>query len=598
MHSTGKRTWLIGALVAFLVIGGVDLLWWIDAAPIHTPYQPPGPGHILGTDNSGRDLLALFSRAAATSLTLGMGAALVATLIGALIGCVAGYLRSLLGTLLMRMTDMVMLIPTLPLVIVLAAYLGPNTGNVFMVIALTIWPSTARVIHARVLSIREQAYIVNARSMGAGTFYLICRHILPNCADLLLAKTSLTVAGAMLAEAGISFLGLGDPLNPSWGSMLHAAFSGAALLRGAWWWIMPPLAGISLSVMGFYLLGQLLIHRVPLAVPPTFQERSTAGREDGGAGQRASMLLAVKDLTIAFPRVANGKQPVVDGLSLNVESGEKVAIVGATGSGKSLLLLSLLKLLPHDARMQGQIRIAGEALATMNSRRLREYRGKMVGYVPQSGGDSLNPVLGIARQVGERLAIHQGVGRRQASRLAREQLLAVGLPEQNSFAQTYLHQLSGGMRQRALLAMALVGGPRLLLADEPTKGLDPDAVKGITDLLKGLIDETLLVVTHDLAFAKALGGRIVVMLNGMVVESAHAAVFSKAPLHPYSRALVAAQPSVGMGVDGFSGSEKSLPDSDGCPYMSRCLIWTDQCRQRPPLATLQGHQVRCWQYGN
>jgi oligopeptide/dipeptide ABC transporter ATP-binding protein len=596
----GNTARLASTLMVLAIITGVCLLWRIDAAPIHAPYQPPGGGHRLGTDSSGRDLVALFLRSTATSLTLGAGSALVATMIGALVGCMAGYRRSAAGELLMRLTDMVMLVPTLPLVIVLAAYLGPGAGNVFLVIALTAWPSTARVIHARVLAIREQPYIINARSMGAGTFYLIRCHILPNCADLLLAKTALTIAGAMLAEAGISFLGLGDPLNPSWGSILHAAFAGAALLSGAWWWVLPPLAGISISVMLFYMIGHFLTNLVPISGPPVLPHPSHRAAEAGAleADKRPSPLLTVENLSIRFPQAANGRQRVVDHLDLTVEAGEKIAIVGATGSGKSLLLLSLLRLLPPGARTRGRISIAGEDLETMDSARLRFHRGVTAGYIPQNGGASLNPVLSIARQVGERAVVHQRLNRSLANRLASKRLMAVGLPEVIPYSRTYAHQLSGGMRQRVMLAMALVGGPRLLLADEPTKGLDPDAVEAIVGLFRDLTDETLLVVTHDLAFAQALGGSIVVMLGGMVVESAPAAMFSDAPRHPYSRALVAARTSRQMAIGGVIGWGGRLGDYDGCPYRPQCLQADDRCWRRPPLETLQGHQVRCWQYAH
>ncbi|WP_419660690.1 oligopeptide/dipeptide ABC transporter ATP-binding protein [Desulfosarcina variabilis] len=598
MNRDAHRPWQAAVLTALALVAAIVLFWHIEAVPVYLPYQPPGPGHLLGTDSSGRDLLRLLLRSTATSLTLGMGAALVATLIGAVVGCVAGYRRSLAGSLLMRTTDMVMLIPSLPLVIVLAAYLGSGIENVFLVIALTVWPSTARVVYARVLSLREQPFIVNARSMGAGTVYLIRCHILPNCADLLLAKAALTVAAAMLAEAGISFLGLGDPLNPSWGSMLHAAFTGAAMLRGAWWWMLPPLAGISLSVILFYMLGHFLTHRGSIGGPPSVPRRSAAVDDPQAIPRNNGSLLSVKDLTITFPRAANGRSRVVDQLNMTVDAGEKIAIVGATGSGKSLLLLSLLGLLPPDARTRGHICISGEELGGMGRDRLLVHRGTTIGYIPQNGGEALNPVLSIARQVGERAMVNQKCSHSQAYRLACKRLIAVGLPKRRGYTRTYPHQLSGGMRQRVLLAMALVGKPRLLLADEPTKGLDPDAVQAITSLLKALTDETLLVVTHDLAFAQALDGWIMVMMNGLVVELAPAAVFSVAPLHPYSHALVAAQPSRRMDINGINGNgwHDHPGDRDGCPYRPLCRQADERCRRKPPLETLRGHQVRCWQY--
>jgi len=555
---------------------------------------------MLGTDSSGRDLFYLALRSSGTSLALGMGAALVATVIGALIGCVAGYRRSMVGEMLMRLTDMVLLVPTLPLVIVLAAYLGPGAFNVFLVIALTAWPSTTRVIHARVLALREQSYIVSARSMGGSTLYLIRCHILPNCADLLLAKAALTVASAMLAEAGIGFLGLGDPLNPSWGSMLHDAFAGAALLNGAWWWVLPPLAGISLSVMGFYMLGHLIAGQVPISGPPGLPRavRHSPMESAPDSNKGLAPLLSVENLTIAFPKAVNGSRPVVDQLSLTVEAGEKIAIVGATGSGKSLLLLSLLGLLPSQAQIRGRICIAGEAIGAMDAARLRVHRGVTAAYVPQGSGGALNPVLGVAWQVAERLRVHRGMGREEAHRLAAEKLMAVGLPTAARCPRTYPHQLSGGMRQRALMAMAFAGDPRLILADEPTKGLDPKTRDGIVSLLGAFAGEALLVVTHDLDVARALEGAIVVMLGGMVMETAPASLLFQSPLHPYTRALIAAQPLSGMRVESVAGGLAAFEKPDGCPYRRLCPEAMALCDRRPPLETVGNRQVRCWQHAD
>ncbi|BBO82329.1 peptide ABC transporter ATP-binding protein [Desulfosarcina ovata subsp. sediminis] len=590
---------LAGGLFALAVTAGIYFAWRIDAPPIHAPYRPPGPSHVLGTDSSGRDLLTMAVRSSGTSMALGLGAALVATALGALVGCVAGYRRSMVGEMLMRLTDMVLLVPMLPLVIVLAAYLGPGVRNVFLVIALTAWPATARVIHARVLAIREQLYIVNARSMGGTTIYLIRSHILPNCADLLLAKMALTVAGAMLAEAGIGFLGLGDPLNPSWGSMLHDAFAGAALLNGAWWWILPPLAGISFSVMAFYMIGHFITERVPISGPaglphPTGSPAKQVVSDDN---HPPWPLLSMENLTIAFPDATNRIQPVVDQLNLTVGAGEKIAIVGATGSGKSLLLLSLLGLLPPKARIRGCVRITGEDIATMDPSRLCVHRGVTAAYVPQGSGGALNPVLGVLDQVAERARIHRGLDRDAARRLAMEELRKVGLPAVARRFRTYPHHLSGGMRQRVLLAMALVGKPRLLLADEPTKGLDPEARDAMASLFKELTAETILVVTHDLDFARVVGGSIVVMLDGVVVESAPAADFFQAPLHPYSCALIAAQPSRGMHINKRRGGS-AMPEihKAACPYRALCPQTDERCRRFPPLEAMGGRRIRCWQH--
>lgn len=592
--------WFAGIAVGVAVAAGIFASWHIDAVPIHAPGLAPGGHHLLGTDNSGRDLLALVIRSAGTSLTLGLVAAMGATAIGAFIGCVAGYWRSVAGDLLMRLTDIFLLVPTLPLVIVMAAYLGPGVFHVFLVITVTSWPATARVIRARVLTLREQPYVTNARSMGAGTLYLIRCHILPNCGELLLAKASLTVAAAMLAEAGISFLGLGDPVNPSWGSMLHDAFTGAALLNGAWWWYLPPLMCISASVVLFHLAGHMLTGRVPVSGPPgslpaTRRESVEPPSDPPG---RPLPLIAVENLTITFPEAVTGPLTVVDRLDLSLDSGHRTTIVGATGSGKSMLLLSLLGLLPSGSRSSGRIRIAGEDIQGLDAAQMRYHRGVTAAYVPQGAGNALNPVLSLIGQVGERARIHRGVDRTGARQLARERLVAVGVPTVADRTHHYPHHLSGGMKQRVLVAMALAGRPRLLLADEPTKGLDPESVGALVHLFKGLKEEAVLTVTHDLAFAEALGGSVVVMIAGMVVESAPSDLFFQAPLHPYSHALIAAQPSRGMRADGACGALAHRRAGDGCPYRLQCPGAIEQCRRLPPLQLRRGRRVRCWRHAD
>jgi len=574
---------------------GAVLLWQIDPAPVNDPYLAPSVTHLLGTDNSGRDVLALTARATVISLTVGLGAALGATLIGALVGCLAGYRRGVIDTLLMRLTDVFLLVPTLPLVLVLAAYLGPGVFNAGILIGLTAWPSTARVIRARVLSLRDSPFIVNARSMGAGSSYLILRHILPNCGELLLAKASLAVAAALLSEAGISFLGLGDPVRPTWGNMLHDALSGAALINGAWWWFMPPLACISSAVMVFHLVASALGRT---RFPAGIARRAIGAHEPPRCDppHSSTQQLEVRGLTIGFDDATRTEKIAVDALDLTVSHGDKIAIIGATGSGKSLLLLGLLGLLPGDAHVGGQIRVEGHNLNTLSPCQWRRYRGTTAGYIPQGIGDALNPLLPIGRQVAERMWVHLGISRRTALATATDQLSAMGFPDPARLARSYPHQLSGGMKQRVLIAMALAGQPTIVLADEPTKGLDPAAVGKIGRLLTALDQKTVLAVTHDLGFAQILGGRVVVMHAGRVVEQAPADLFFKAPLHPYACALLAAQPSRGMQISGTIPENRKGTTENGCSYRHRCPLRVDACRQRPPLFLYGRQRVRCWRY--
>ena len=574
------------------------LLWGMDAAPVHPPYLSPGCGHVLGTDNAGRDVLRLTLQAAGTSLTIGLAAALGATMIGALIGCVAGYLRGGVDDILMRLTDVFLLIPMLPLVIVLTTYLGPGTFNVIMLIMLTAWPSTARVMRARVLSLREKAYIVNAKSMGAGTFYLVRRHILPNCSEVLLAKASLAVAAGLLTEAGVSFLSLGDSHYPSWGSMLHDAFAGAALINGAWWWFLPPLVCIAGSVILFHLIGHRLMHHTLLLHFTPANLCTTTGfcGSEGARDAEETGWLTVEGLNITFVTPDANHTTVIKELDLTLSEKENVTIVGATGSGKSLLLLTLMGLLPVNARISGRVWFQGNDLTAMAEAEWRRLRGRSIGYIPQSVGEALNPMLTIGTQLVERIRVHSSADHETARLEAVARLSALRFDDPATIIHCHPHHLSGGMKQRVLIAQATAGNPPLLLADEPTKGLDTAAVEDTIHFFQSLTSASVLAVTHDLRFARALGGKIIVLHNGKVVEQAPVDVFFDNPWHPYSAAFVGAQYGRLSNIGPLSFGNGQMASWPGCPFRTLCGQGDVRCDQPPPLYSRNGRLIRCWRY--
>ena len=218
-------------------------------------FNPPSGEHILGTDNLGRDVFAYLVNGARSSLFVGLTATVISMVLGTLIGITAGYIGKWVDGLLMRVTDFFLVLPWLPFCMVLAAILGNSIWNIILVIGLTGWSGTARIIRAQTLSVKEQQYVERERSIGAKNGYIMLKHILPNVFPLVFSEAILTVSAAILTETSLAFLGLGDPTNPSWGTMLNDASSTGAMTVGAWWYFITPGVCVILVALGFTLMG-------------------------------------------------------------------------------------------------------------------------------------------------------------------------------------------------------------------------------------------------------------------------------------------------------------------------------------------------------
>ena len=251
---------LLGVIVAVAVLG--PLLFPFNPADVGSSaasiLKPPSGAHFLGTDELGRDVLSQFITGARISLFVGIMATVISTIIGAGVGIISGYHRGPTDTSLMGFTDFFLVVPALPLMIVLGAIFGQNLGIIIIVIGVLSWARTARIVRSQTLSLRERQFIPRARSLGASNWRIIRTNIAPHLLPLVVANTVLVVAGCILAEATLSFIGLGDPNRISWGSMLHFAFASGAIGRGAWWYFLPPGLGILFVVLAFTLIGHAL----------------------------------------------------------------------------------------------------------------------------------------------------------------------------------------------------------------------------------------------------------------------------------------------------------------------------------------------------
>jgi peptide/nickel transport system ATP-binding protein len=327
-------------------------------------------------------------------------------------------------------------------------------------------------------------------------------------------------------------------------------------------------------------------------------------------------LLRVTDLQTHF-HTRDGVVRAVDGVSFDVFPGETLAVVGESGCGKSVTSLSILRLLPMPpARIAGgQVVFEGRDLLALSEPDMRRVRGNEIAMIFQEPMTSLNPVLTIGRQITEALVLHRGLSQQQARERAVAMLGRVRIPEPDRRFDEYPHMLSGGMRQRVMIAMALACGPRLLIADEPTTALDVTIQAQILELMRDLRDETgaaIILITHDLGVVAEMAHRVVVMYAGRKVEEASVEDLFAAPRHPYTCGLMGSMPHLGASVnddDGLDAGEDtrrlveipgmvpSLREPDpGCLFAPRCPRASDQCRQQvPPLSSFgPGHSAACW----
>ena len=313
-------------------------------------------------------------------------------------------------------------------------------------------------------------------------------------------------------------------------------------------------------------------------------------------------LLEIRDLRVGFPS-AGGMALAVRGVSLEVMPGEAVGLVGESGSGKSVTALAAMRLIAPPGRiLGGSIRLGGDDILAMDERALREVRGRRMAMVFQDPLTSLNPAFTIGRQLLDTIDAHRSLTRQQARVEAIEALAMVGIPAPERRLDSYPHEFSGGMRQRALIAMAVACRPQILIADEPTTALDVTVQAQVIALLRRLARElnlAVLFISHNLDLVAELCDRVAVMYAGMAMEAAPVEALFSAPKHPYTRLLQNCIPRLEGGPERLASIDGAPPVlgqmPPGCPFAARCPQVEARCRaDEPPTRLLDGHRVACW----
>ncbi len=306
------------------------------------------------------------------------------------------------------------------------------------------------------------------------------------------------------------------------------------------------------------------------------------------------MLLKIIDLSVYFKGDKNTY--VLKDMNMDIYINDKIVVIGETGSGKSIMLLSILGLLPKNAEVNGTILFHNIDILKITRKEYNKIRGKQISYVPQGGGNSMNPLIKVGNQVGETLVVHKIADKKSAFEKAITILKRFNIGNEKKRALNYPHTFSGGMRQRALIGMGMAADPELILADEPTKGLDKTRINMVIESFKTLMNKTFICVTHDINFAKKIGEKVCVMLSAYQVEFGTVEDVLENPLHPYTSDIIRAMPENGLEynsklLDRLKHNEKE------CPYRNSCSDSFYKCNKIPPMFDLEnGRKVRCWKY--
>lgn len=550
--------------------------------------------HLMGTDGLGRDTFSRILFGARTAVWTSFESVALALVVGVPCGLLVGYLGGWVDRIAMRATDILQSVPSLIFAFVLIAVLGRGTAQTALAVAIVFSVILLRITRALTLRERELLYVDAARVAGLSQTHILFREILPNVLGPLIVEAAIMLGTAILIITMLTFLGLGlDASIVDWGGMLDETRQYQAVYPYA---VLPPGLAIIFAVLMFNFAGDGLRDAF------SSKQRSTVSRKRRKAVRRTvpaaaspvevprpDDLVTVDRLKVEFPGEDDAVLEILSNVSFSIRRGETLGLVGESGSGKSMTALALLGLLPQPGKVTaGSIRFGDRDLTAMKEAELNRVRGSDISIIFQDSIGGFSPVHTIGQQLAEPLMLHQGLSEADAMKRVVELLDLVGVPNAANRVKDYPHQFSGGMAQRASIAMALSCGPKVLVADEPTTALDVTIQAQVLDLLGDLqkrFNMSVLLITHDLGVVAETCDRVIVMYAGEIVEEGDVVQILTRPRHPYTGALLAATPRNDIRVDRLPTIQGTMPAAwewpTGCRFAPRCAYALPACTAAP-----------------
>ncbi|MCE7980913.1 MAG: ATP-binding cassette domain-containing protein [Caldilinea sp. CFX5] len=576
------------------------------------PNLPPSAESYFGSDSQGRDVFTTLILAIPPTLRVGVIAGVVSVVVGLILGLLAGFFSGWTDAIIRVFSDVLIAVPALAFTILVVSRMEkPSIVVVAVIVGLLTWSGTARGIRAQVLTIRERSYTAVARANGESEVEVLFREVMPNLLPLMMASFIGAVTAGIGVVMALEVLGLGNNVIPTLGMMIFWSQRFSAVLRGMWWWWSPPIITIAAIFIGLFFLSSGLDRYINPNIPVSLGRRKR--RLPTGVTASAvppvvpatdpAAVLQVKNLQVVY-ETARGVVRAVDDVSFTLQPGERMGLIGESGSGKTTMVTALMRLTRPPAYIAGgQVLLEGKDLLSISDEALRKLRLKEIALMPQAAMNSLNPVIRVGPQIKDGFRVHGlKLGEKELDEKVTEVLGKVGLrPE---VANRYPHQLSGGMKQRVAMAVAISLSPKVIIADEPTSALDVVVQKQVMLTLSRLqqeLDAAVLLIGHDMGLITQFADSIGVLYAGKLVERGRVADVLENPLHPYTRMLIDSLPDLEgkkelFGIRGLPPELLHLPK--GCAFHSRCPFAMDRCKQEIPViqSPVGQRQVACHLY--